>query len=199
LGNCIASQRAVAAPAENRPILKKETASMGLRYEEVTNDVRKLLDRVLADHFSELKNAKIVALFDLKKRSSGGQIVLGHIMKTNHLIRHLTKEDAGSAEGYDYIITIDKKGWDALNDKDKVRLLRHELRHTYFDIDAEENPYKLIDHTVNDFYEEIDLNKDDPKWRQKAATMVTDMYEQEKEEAKEKRAKQKKGGKKSYS
>ena len=75
-----------------------------------------------------------------------------------------------------------------------MRLLRHELRHTYFDIDAEENPYKLIDHTVNDFYEEIDLNQDDPKWRQKAGTMITDMYEQEKEEAKEKRAKQKKGG-----
>ncbi|HVN23169.1 MAG TPA: putative metallopeptidase [Syntrophorhabdales bacterium] len=166
---------------------------MALRYEEVTSEVTKLLHKVLADHFGELKNAKIVALFDLKKRMSGGQIVLGRIVKTNHLIRHLTKEEAGSAEGYDYIITIDKKGWEALADKDKVRLLRHELRHTYYDIDSEDNPYKLIDHTVNDFYEEIELNKDDPKWRQKAATMVTDMYEQEKEEAREKRAKQKKG------
>jgi hypothetical protein len=167
---------------------------MALRYEEVATDVRKLLDKVLIDHFGELKNAKIIALFDLKKRMSGGQIVLGRIVKTNDLLRHLSREDAGSAEGYDYIITLDKKGWEALNDKDRVRLLRHELRHTYFDIDAEENPYKLIDHTVNDFYEEIEINQDDPKWRQKAATMVTDMYEQEKEEANEKRAKQKKGG-----
>ena len=70
---------------------------MALRYEEVTTDVTKLLHKVLVDHFGELKNAKIIALFDLKKRVSGGQIVLGHIMKTNHLIRHLTKEDAGSA------------------------------------------------------------------------------------------------------
>jgi hypothetical protein len=168
---------------------------MALRYEEVTNDVTKLLHKVLADHFSELKNAKIIVLFDLKKRVSGGQLVLGHIMKTNHLIRHLTREDASSAEGYDYIITIDKKGWETLNEKDRVRLLRHELRHTHFDIDAEENPYKLIDHTITDFYEEIELNKDDPKWRQRVATLVTDMYEQEKEEAKEKRAKQKKGRK----
>ena len=166
---------------------------MGLRYEEVTNDVRKLLDKVLIDHFGELKNAKIIALFDLKKRMSGGQIVLGHIMKTNHLIRHLSREDAGSAEGYDYIITLDKKGWDTLSDKDKVRLLRHELRHTYFDIDAEDNPYKLLDHTITDFYEEVELNKDDPKWRQRAATMVADIYEQQKEEAKEKRGKRKKG------
>ena len=126
---------------------------------------------------------------------SGGHIVLGHIMKTNDLIRHLTKEDASSAEGYDYIITIDKKGWEALDDKDRVRLLRHELRHTYFDIDAEENPYKLIDHSISDFYEEVELNKDDPKWRQRAATMVADIYEQEKEEAREKRMKRKKGRK----
>ncbi len=169
---------------------------MPLRYEEASKEVAKLLHNVIADHFGELKNAKIVALFDLKKRTSGGHIVLGRIMKTNHLIRHLTKDEAGSAEGYDYIITIDKKGWDALDDQDKVRLLRHELRHTYYDIDAEENPYKLIDHTVNDFYEEIELNKDDPKWRQRVATLVADMYEQEKEEAREKRAKPKKGSKK---
>jgi hypothetical protein len=165
---------------------------MGIRYEEVTDDVRRLLDKVLADHFGELKNAKIIALFDVKKRVSGGQIVLGHIKKTNDLIRHLTREDASSAEGYDYIITIDKKGWETIDDRDRVRLLRHELRHTYFDIDAKENPYKLLDHTISDFYEEIELNKDDPKWRQRVATMLADIYEQQKEEAKEKRAKRKK-------
>ena len=165
---------------------------MGIRYEEVTDDVRSLLDKVLADHFGELKNAKIIALFDLKKRVSGGLIVLGHIKKTNDLIRHLTREDASSAEGYDYIITIDKKGWESIDDRDRVRLLRHELRHTYFDIDATENPYKLLDHSISDFYEEIELNKDDPKWRQRVATMLADIYEQKKEEAKEKRTKRKK-------
>jgi len=165
---------------------------MGLRYEKVTDDVRRLLDKVLKDHFGELKNAKIMALFDVKKRTSGGQIVLGRIMKTNDLLRHLTRHDASSAEGYDYIITIDKKGWETLNDKDRVRLLRHELRHTYYDIDAEANPYRLIDHTIADFYEEIELNQDDPKWRQRVGTLVADLYEQDKEEAKEKR--KKKGG-----
>ena len=165
---------------------------MGIRYEEVTDDVRRLLDKVLVDHFGELKNAKIIVLFDLKKRVSGGLIVLGHIKKTNDLIRHLTREDASSAEGYDYIITIDKKGWETIDDRDRVRLLRHELRHTHFDIDATENPYKLLDHSISDFYEEIELNKDDPKWRQRVATMLADIYEQQKEEAKEKRAKRKK-------
>jgi hypothetical protein len=167
---------------------------MAIRYEEATDEVRRLLNNVLADHFGELKNAKIIALFDIKKRMAGGHLVLSRIMKTNDLLRHLTKEDASSTEGYDYIITIDKKTWETVNDKDRVRLLRHELRHTYFDIDAEENPYKLIDHSITDFYEEIEFNKDDPKWRQRAATVVMDIYEQQKEEAKEKRGKRKKGG-----
>ncbi len=171
---------------------------MAIRYEEATDEVRRMLNKVLADHFGELKNAKIIALFDLKKRMAGGHLVLSRIMKTNDLLRHLTKEDASCTEGYDYIITIDKKAWESVNDKDKARLLRHELRHTYFDIDAEENPYRLIDHSITDFYEEIELNKDDPKWRQRAATMVMDIYEQQKEEAKEKRGKRKKRAKESH-
>jgi hypothetical protein len=170
---------------------------MAIRYEEATDDVRSLLDKVIADHFNELRNARIVALFDAKKRMSGGQLVLSNIMKPNELLRHFTKTEASSEDGYDYIIILDKKGWDVLTDQDRLRLLRHELRHTFYDIDAEDNPYKLIDHTVSDFYEEIELNKEDPKWRQRATTMVGDIYEQEKEEAKEKRAKRGQRGRRS--
>jgi hypothetical protein len=164
---------------------------MALRYEEATDDVRRLLDKVIADHFGELKNAKIVALFDTKKHVAGGQVVLSNIMKPNDLLRHFTRADASSEEGYDYIVIVDKKAWDTIDDQDRTRLLRHELRHTFYDIEAEDNPYKLIDHTIADFYEEIDLNQDDPKWRRRVSTMVADMYEQEKEGAKEKRGKRK--------
>ena len=164
---------------------------MAIRYEEATDEVRGLLDKVIADHFGELRNAKIVALFDTKKHAAGGQVMLSNITKPNELLRHFTREDASSDDGYDYIVILDKKAWEAIGDGDKTRLLRHELRHTFYDIEAEENPYKLIDHTVADFYEEIELNQDDPKWRQRLSTMVTDMYEQEKEEAKEKKGKRK--------
>jgi len=164
---------------------------MALRYEEATDEVRRLLDRVIVDHFGGLKNARIAALFDTKKHMAGGQVMLSSIMKPNELLRHFTREDASSEEGYDYIVIIDKKAWEALGETDRTRLLRHELRHTFYDIEAEDNPYKLIDHTVADFYEEIELNQDDPKWRQRASTMVMDMYEQEKEDGKEKRGKRK--------
>ncbi len=165
---------------------------MGLRYEEVTEDATKLLDEVLTKHFAELRNAKIIMLFDVKKRTSGGRVVLGRIMKTNDLLRHLTKNEAEAIEGYDYIVTLDKQAWDAIGHEDRVRLLRHELRHTYYDIESEANPYRLIDHSITDFYEEVELNKDDPRWRERVATVVADIYEQQKEDRKQERNKKRK-------
>ncbi len=168
---------------------------MGIRYEEVTEDVNKLLKEVESKYFPELRNAKVITLFDLKKRMSGGHLVLGRIMRTNDLLRHLTKNEAIAVEGYDYIVTLDKQGWNAIGNDDRIRLLRHELRHTYFDIDSESNPYKLIDHSISDFYEEVELNKDDPRWRERVATVVSDIYEQEKEDKKHEKnkGKRKKG------
>jgi len=165
---------------------------MGLRYEEVTEEAKKLLNEVEAKHFPELRNAKIIMLFDLKKRTSGGRVVLGRIMKTNDLLRHLTRDEAVAVEGYDYIVTLDKQGWDAINKEDRVRLLRHELRHTFYDTESEANPYRLIDHSITDFYEEVELNKDDPRWRERVATVVADIYEQQKEVRKQEKKKQRK-------
>jgi len=165
---------------------------MGLRYEEVTEEATKLLDEVLTKHFAELRNAKIIMLFDVKKRTSGGRVVLGRIMKTNDLLRHLTKNEAEAIEGYDYIVTLDKQAWDAIGHEDRVRLLRHELRHTYYDIESEANPYRLLDHSITDFYEEVELNKDDPRWRERVATVVADIYEQQKEDRKQERNKKRK-------
>lgn len=167
---------------------------MGLRYEEVTPLVIDMLREVKTRDFPELKNAKIKVLFDLKKRKSGGRIVLGRIMKTNDLIRHLTKDDVEIVEGYDYIITLDKKCWDNIPDEDRVRIIRHELRHTYFDIEAEKDPYKLVTHSISDFYEEVELNQKDPRWRERVGTITEDIYEQEKEAKDEKKRKKIKGG-----
>ena len=162
---------------------------MGLRYEEVTESVLDMLREVRSQHFPELRNAKVKVLFDLKKRKSGGRIVLGRIMKTNDLIRHLTKDDIEVMEGYDYIITLDKTCWDHIPDEDRIRILRHELRHTFFDIDAENDPYKLLSHSISDFYVEVEMNQNDPRWRERVSTLTEDIYEQEKEARSEKRRK----------
>ena len=165
---------------------------MGLRYEEVTEEVLDLLKEVRSEYFPELKNAKIKMLFDLKKRSSGGRITLGRIMKTNDLLRLLTIDRVDPIEGYDYIITLDRTCWDMIEKADKVRIIRHELRHAYFDIDSEENPYKLMDHSILDFYEELEANKDDPRWRERVGTLTDGIYEQKKEDLAESRNRKKK-------
>lgn len=162
---------------------------MGLRYEEVTDNVLDMLTSVKSQHFPELKNAKIKLLFDLKKRKSGGRIVIGRIMKTNDLIRQLTKDEVEVMEGYDYIITLDKTCWDHIPDGDRLRILRHELRHTFFDIESENDPYKLLSHSITDFYEEVEMNQDDPRWRERVASLTESIYEQQKEAKAEKRGK----------
>ncbi|HOF56860.1 MAG TPA: putative metallopeptidase [Syntrophorhabdaceae bacterium] len=162
---------------------------MGLRYEEVNEDVISLLREVRVEYFPELKNAKIKALFDIKKRKSGGMLVLARIMKTNDLLRHLTIDEAEAIEGYDYIIALDKTCWENIIRDDKVRILRHELRHAYFDIESEDNPYRLQNHSISDFYEEVEFNKDDPRWRERLAAVVEDIYEQKKEARQDKNKK----------
>lgn len=156
---------------------------MSTRYEDAP-EAEPLLRKVRNDHFPELVNADILILFDLKKRGSKGMVVLARIMKANDLIRHLTTNEKSVAEGYDYIITIDKVFWDNTAEADRERVIRHELRHTFFDIDAEENPYKLIDHDITDFYAEVEMNRDDPRWRERCASLTKDIYDQMKESGK---------------
>jgi hypothetical protein len=161
---------------------------MALRYEDVTETVLEMYRKVKSQYFPELKNAKIRVLFDLKKRKSGGRVVVGRIVKSNELLRHLTK-NASAEEGYDFIITLDRKCWDHITDDDKVKILRHELRHISFDIESEDSPYKLVNHSILDFYEEVEINQGDPRWRERVATLTEDIYEQEKEARLEKKKK----------
>ena len=164
------------------------------RYEEVTSDVSNILSKIQAVHFPELKNAKIKALFDIKKRLSKRAVILACIVKPNDLIRHFSKIELNAGyDGYDYIIILDKVCWDAISDTDKERIIRHELRHTFFDIESEGNSYQLIDHDVTDFYSEMELNNDDPRWRQRLATLTNDIYEQAKEAAQEIKGGKKRG------
>jgi len=155
---------------------------MSNTYEDAQVEVGDLLHTIRAAHFGSLHNAKIALLFDTKRRKAGGMIVLAKIASTNDLIRYLTKSEIGLYEGYDYIIVIDRICWDAIDTTDRTRILRHELRHAYFDIDCEEHPYKIVDHDIEDFHREVELNADDPKWRIRLASLTDSIYEQKKED-----------------
>lgn len=149
-----------------------------IRYEDCTSDVSDLAREIQAEFFPELRNIKIKFLFDLKKRSSNGRLVLARCQKANDLIKHFTIDEAGGDEGYDYIIYIDKVVWDNIERADRIRLVRHEMRHILIDDEAK-NPIKLCDHDVNDFAEEIELNRDDTRWATRVADLGVQIYEQQ--------------------
>jgi hypothetical protein len=159
---------------------------MKLRFENVSPECQTLVNDVRKKYFPELAQANIKVLFDLKKTSRMKRLVLGRIMSPNEFIRYLTIPEID--EGYDYVMILDKVGWEVLPREDIVRIVRHELRHTYYDIEKEDRKqcYKIVDHDFQDFFEEVELNTDDPNWCSRAATLIEDVYDQRKEDAKEK-------------
>lgn len=151
-----------------------------IRYEDVVSEVTDLAREVIAEYFPELRNVKIKYLFDLKKRMSGGQVTHARCQRSSDLIRYFTIDEAEDEEGYVYIIYVDKLVWNNIERADRVRLLRHEMRHIWVDPDAK-NPYKLCDHDVSDFYDEIELNKDEPRWAERLSSLAVDLYDQQAE------------------
>jgi hypothetical protein len=136
-------------------------------------------------YFGDLKDIGIKVLFSTKKRSKGESIVLGSMMKTSELIKFLTKDEQGSFDGFDYVMILDEKAMETLPQIDKERIIRHELRHCYlFFKDDGGFACKLVDHDIQDFAVEVELNKDDIRWKERCTTLIDDIYEQEKEEEK---------------
>lgn len=148
-----------------------------MRFEEAPTEVYEILKECKEQHFPELAGCNIKVVFDLKKRMSGGKLVLGSLQKPNELMRFFTIDESGSGEGYDYLMRIDKKAWtEIMTADDKRRLVRHELKHSDVDFDSS-NPYKVRGHSIEDFYSEIPLNEDDPRWSERVAAATFSSYE----------------------
>lgn len=147
------------------------------RYEDPGAEVLDLVDYVKREWFPYLVNASIKVLFDIKKRSSRGHFVLGRIQRTSTVLRHLTRDEARSADGFDYILYLDKAVYESVEKADRIRIIRHEMRHCFYDLDSKSNPYKLVGHDIEDFYEEMELNKDDTRWRERIATVAASLYD----------------------
>lgn len=148
-----------------------------LRYEDVGDDVLQVFFDVMEERFPQYQYLNFKLVYDLKKRIKGGKIVLANVELASAKIKYFS-QDEKAAEGYDYVLFIDKKAWELSSDIDKKRLLSHELRHVFVD---ENGGPKIVGHEIEDFYEEIRLNKDDPEWARKLVRLVSDVYDQEKE------------------
>jgi hypothetical protein len=138
---------------------------------------------VVEKRFPLYQNFNFKLIFDTKKRVSKGKLMLASLELANDKIKFFSRDDV-ALEGYDYVLTVNEKAWELSNEKDKVRLISHEMRHAFIN---EKGEPKLVGHEIEDFYEEIKLNQDDPEWSRKLGMLVSDVYEQEKESKKSKK------------
>lgn len=149
-----------------------------MRFIDAGEEAYEIMREIRGNHFPELAGCNIKIVFDSKKRMTGGKIIMGAIQKPNELTRFFMIDEAGSDEGFDYVIRLDKKCWDLIERIDRVRLIRHELKHTDVDFDAT-TPYKIRGHTIEDFHSEITLNVDDPRWSERVAQSTLAAYDQD--------------------
>lgn len=147
------------------------------RYEDADDGLVEVFLDVLEERFPSYQHLSFKLLFDLKKRISKGNVVLASIEVASPKIRHFTKNKK-NVDGYDYVVVVDRKAWELSSEKDKKRILSHELRHVLLD---DKGKCKIIGHEINDFYMEVRLNADDPEWARRLCVMVADVYQQEKE------------------
>jgi hypothetical protein len=151
------------------------------RFVDADEDVTNVVSAVREQYFPELASAEIKVIMDQKKRMSGGKIVLGRMKKTNELERHLSANETGTQEGYDYIMYLDELTWNLSDPDQRKKLVRHELRHCEVDNESNTTPYKVKGHDIEDFEDEIRLNADDPGWANRLGELVKLEYEAEAE------------------
>jgi len=147
------------------------------RYEDCDESLVEVFLDILEKRFPNLAYLKFKLMFDTKKRISKGNTVLASVALTSDMIKFFSKDDV-AVDGYDYVLIVDKKAWDLAGEKDRKRIVSHELRHVFVD---EKGNCKVVGHEIEDFYEELRLNQDDPEWSRNLAQLVRDVYEQEKE------------------
>lgn len=147
------------------------------RFIDVDDSVVEVFLDILEERFPSLIQLKIKLIFDTKKRVKQGKICLACVELANDKIKYFSKDDIAT-EGYDVVIIFDRKAWELANNTDRKRIMSHELRHIFI---TEKGEVKLIPHDVSDFIIEQKLNKDDVEWASRLVTIVTDIYEQEKE------------------
>jgi len=144
-------------------------------FEEVNESIIKIMDDEIKKSFSTISNARIKILFNMKKKTSNGSLILGQMVKATPILTYLTSSDENSDDGYNYIMFLDGNVFPLLDLADQIRIIRHELNHIFIDLEAT-NPYKIIGHEVEDFYKEIEYNKDDPKWKERVFAVGESIY-----------------------
>lgn len=159
------------------------------KFEEVPEDVTTMMSKLVKESFPVLLNARIKMLFLMNKKTSSGGLVLGTMCKSTPREYYLTSSPAGD-DGWNYIMILDGNVFPALDEQDQKRIIRHELNHAHIDLEAND-PFKVVGHEIEDFFKEIEYNKEEPKWKDRVFAIADQVYEQIEEAKKAAKSKKK--------
>lgn len=154
-----------------------------MRFEDVGDDVYRIMQDVIDTEHRHLAEAQICIMFDNRKRKSGDMYVLGRIKSTSEELKAFAVNDHGQA--YDYVMFIDKEVWLRIAEEDQKKLIYHELCHCKVDPESNANQYKIQGHEIETFYSEIERNSDDPRWAERLAAIAASVHDPENNEAPE--------------
>jgi hypothetical protein len=153
------------------------------RYYEADASVYNLMDELIEERFGNtLRATSIKVLVDSKPKIDKltNRITFASIKCANEVEKFLSM-DGHNLAGIDYLIFVSELVWELASDKDKKRILSHELSHAFLD---EKGNYKTVRHDIEDFYTEVKLNEDDPMWGQALSTVAIAKVEQMKADVK---------------
>jgi len=126
--------------------------------------------------FPELTGYSFGLLYREKMKKSRGGIIMAEICRPTKLLSYFAKNDAGNP--FDFLIIVDEMAWCCAKECDRIRLMRHELRHIHI---SDKGVAGLLGHDYQDFYAEVEINIDDPTWAQKLAAVILAGYDQVKD------------------
>ncbi len=152
------------------------------RYYEADQQVYALMEGLIDERFPNLRGARMKVLMDSKVKIDilTQRMTFASIKSANEVERFLSR-DGHNLNGTDYIMFICDLVWELAGDQDKLRIISHELRHSFLD---DKGNFKIVKHDIEDFHAEIRLNENDPMWAQALGTVAVAKHEQLKAEAK---------------
>ena len=150
-----------------------------MRFEDVGDDVYRIMQDVIDTEHRHLAEANIAIMFDNHKRKTGDMYVLGRIKATSEELKAFAVNDHGIS--YDYVMFLDKEVWLRIAEEDQKKLIYHELCHCKV-VEEVSNPYKTRPHEIETFYSEIERNADDPRWAERLATIAAHVHDPENNE-----------------
>lgn len=152
------------------------------RFYDADDSIVTMVEELVYERFPNLRAASIKVMMDskLKVDKLTERVTFAYIKCANDVERFLTRSGQ-NISGADYFLFINDLVWELADERNKRRIISHELRHTFLD---EKGNFKIVKHDIEDFYAEVKLNEDDPMWGQALATIVVAKMEQLKADAK---------------